>query len=101
MDEASQSPFAGPAEMVAAAQVARRYYFDNRSKVQIARELGMTRSRVARLLERARTSGIVRISVIGAGSLDLVLSERSGTADRVGDIDAEQAGGGGGPQPAL
>jgi hypothetical protein len=30
MDEASHSPFVGPGEMVTAALMARRYYFDNR-----------------------------------------------------------------------
>src|SRR5215207_6988019 len=74
MDQAS--PFAGPGEMVTAALVARRYYFDNRSKVQIAGELGMTRFKVARLLELARTGGIVRITVVEAGSLELDLSDR-------------------------
>jgi DNA-binding transcriptional regulator LsrR (DeoR family) len=76
MDEASQSPFAGPDEMVRAALVARRYYLDNRSKVQIAGELGVTRFKVARLLELARSSGIVSITVVEAGSLELDLSEQ-------------------------
>ena len=49
MGDGSQSPFVGHAEMVTAAMVARRYDFDNRSKVQIAGELGMTRFKVARL----------------------------------------------------
>jgi DNA-binding transcriptional regulator LsrR (DeoR family) len=75
MDEATQPRFAGPGEMVTAALVARRYYFDNCSKVQIAGELGMTRFKVARLLEVARTSGMVRITVVRAGSLELDLSE--------------------------
>jgi DNA-binding transcriptional regulator LsrR (DeoR family) len=62
--------------MVMAAQVARRYYFDNRSKVQIAAEFGMTRFKVARLLELARATGMVSITVIGPGSMELELSER-------------------------
>lgn len=73
--EAAQGQFAGPAEMVAAARVARLHYFDHRSKVQIADELGMSRFKVARLLELARATGIVRITVTGAGTLDLDLSE--------------------------
>src|SRR4051794_6660729 len=36
----------------------------------------MSRFKVARLLELARTSGIVTIAVVGAGSLELDLSER-------------------------
>lgn len=74
MRKASQYPFAGPGEMVTVARVARRYYFDNSSKVQIAAELGMSRFEVARMLDRARASGIVTITVVGAGSVDLDLS---------------------------
>jgi DNA-binding transcriptional regulator LsrR (DeoR family) len=70
------APFAGPLEMVTAARTARMFYVDGWSKVQIADELGLTRFRVARLLEMARASGMVRISVVGAGSLDLTLSDR-------------------------
>jgi DNA-binding transcriptional regulator LsrR (DeoR family) len=76
MDETSVAPSLGPVELVAATRVARRYYVDNRSKVQIAEELGITRFKVARLLDVARASGIVRISVAGTGSLELELSER-------------------------
>jgi DNA-binding transcriptional regulator LsrR (DeoR family) len=76
MDEALQAPSGGTGEMVTAAAVARRHYLENRSKVQIARELGMTRFKVARLLEFARASGIVNITIVGPGSLELDLSER-------------------------
>ncbi len=76
MPELPNAPFAGPQELVAAATVARMYYFGRRSKVQIAEELGLTRFKVARLLELGRASGMVRITVVGAGSIDLDLSER-------------------------
>lgn len=76
MDEPSAVPSLGPVELVAATRVARRYYVDSRSKVQIARELGVTRFKVARLLELGRARGIVRITVVGTGSLELDLSER-------------------------
>ena len=76
MTEPSHAPFAGPLEVVTAARAARAYYFDGRSKVEIAAELGVTRFKVARLLELARSSGMVRISVVGAGSLELDLSGR-------------------------
>ncbi len=76
MSEPPHAPFAGPLEVVTAARVARAYYLDGRSKVDIAEELGLTRFKVARLLELARSSGMVRITVVGAGSLDLDLSER-------------------------
>jgi hypothetical protein len=60
------SPFAGPREMLTTVEVARLYYLDTRSKVQIAAELGITRFKVARLLELARVGGIVRITVLEA-----------------------------------
>ncbi|MBB6333520.1 sugar-binding transcriptional regulator [Schaalia hyovaginalis] len=45
------------------ADVARRYYLDDESKVQIANALGMSRFQVARLLQAARAKGVVRIEV--------------------------------------
>lgn len=51
-------------ERRAAAAVARRYYLDGESKVDIAAELGLSRFKVARLLELAKDSGIVRIEVV-------------------------------------
>lgn len=50
-------------------QAARRYYLDDASKVQIAEELGLSRFKVARLLEGAREAGIVRIEVIDPGAV--------------------------------
>lgn len=55
---------------------ARRYYLDDASKVRIADELGVSRFKVARLLEQARESGVVTISINAAGLLDPGLSER-------------------------
>lgn len=76
MTQPPHAPFAGPLEMVTAARAARAYYFDGRSKVEIAEDLGVTRFKVARLLELALESGMVRITVVGAGSLELDLSTR-------------------------
>lgn len=70
----SQEQFAGLGEMVQAARVVRMYYFDHRSKVEIADDLGISRFRVARLLDMARASGLVRITVTGAGTVNLDLS---------------------------
>lgn len=50
-----------PAVMVAA--VARRYYFDGLSKIEIGRELELSRFQVARLLDLARSSGLVNIEI--------------------------------------
>ncbi len=65
-----------PTQLVLTARVARRYYLDNRSKSEIADELGISRFRVARLLEAARASGLVRIEIACPGSLDTDLSGR-------------------------
>ena len=64
------------------ALVARRYYLEDRSKVQIADEVGVSRFRVARMLEQARERGIVRIEVDAPPDVDLDASRR--LADRYG-----------------
>jgi DNA-binding transcriptional regulator LsrR (DeoR family) len=66
----------GPDELVMATRVARRHFLDERSKIDIAAEFGISRFKVARLLDLARTSGIVSITITGPGSLDLPLSDR-------------------------
>jgi DNA-binding transcriptional regulator LsrR (DeoR family) len=71
-----QEKAAGPAELLLTAAIARRYYFDGASKSEIAAELGVSRFKVARLLDRARASGLVRIEFDYEGELDLDLSER-------------------------
>lgn len=68
--------FGGPAQLVLTATVARRYYIDARSKVEIADELGISRFKVARLLEQALSSGLVRIEIGHPGSIDVDLSSR-------------------------
>jgi DNA-binding transcriptional regulator LsrR (DeoR family) len=65
-----------PARLVLTASVARRYYLDGRSKVEIADELGLSRFQVARLLDAARTSGLVRIEIAAPGAVDVELSTR-------------------------
>jgi DNA-binding transcriptional regulator LsrR (DeoR family) len=64
-----------PAEVVLAARVARQYYLEGVSKVDIADQLGISRFRVARLLDSARQTGMVRIEIgLPGGSLDAGLS---------------------------
>lgn len=58
-----------------AAIVARRYYIDDRQKNEIAEELGISRFKVARLLDEAKASGIVRITVDMPADIDLPLGE--------------------------
>lgn len=65
----------GPAQLVLTASVARRYYLDGRSKVEIAEEFALSRFKVARLLEDARSSGLVRIEIGHPGVVDVELSD--------------------------
>src|ERR1700729_2705984 len=64
-----------PSEVVLAALVARQFYLEGVSKVDIADRLGISRFRVARLLESARETGLVRIEIgLPGGILDAGLS---------------------------
>src|ERR1700734_107512 len=64
-----------PWEIVLAARVAREFYIDGVSKVDIADRLGISRFRVARLLDSARETGMVRIEIgLPGGTLDAGLS---------------------------
>lgn len=65
-----------PTEVVLTASVARRYYLEDRSKSEIADELGISRFRVARLLDVARRTGMVEIKIHSPDTLDTELSER-------------------------
>ena len=65
-----------PDETVMATRVARRFFLDDRSKSEIAAEFGVSRFKVARLLDFARTSGLVHITITGPGTVDLTLSDR-------------------------
>jgi DNA-binding transcriptional regulator LsrR (DeoR family) len=66
----------GPAELVLAASIARRYYIDGLSKIELAEEFGVSRFKVARLVEMARTHGLVRIEIQHPGTVDVQLSQR-------------------------
>jgi DNA-binding transcriptional regulator LsrR (DeoR family) len=66
----------GPAQLVLTASVARRYYVDGKSKIEIAEEFELSRFKVARLLDSARTSGLVRIEIGYPGMIDVELSGR-------------------------
>src|SRR3984885_516259 len=64
-----------PAEVLLAGGVARQYYLEGASKIDIADRLGISRFRVARLLDSARDAGMVRIEIgLPGGSLDAGLS---------------------------
>jgi DNA-binding transcriptional regulator LsrR (DeoR family) len=66
----------GPAHVVLTASIARRYYLDGRSKIDIADEFGLSRFKVARILEAALESGLVRIEIRSEGGIDVDLSTR-------------------------
>lgn len=53
---------------------ARRYFLDGASKSEIAEELGISRFKVARLLDDARRTGIVRIEIQAPPEIDIELS---------------------------
>ncbi len=65
-----------PAQLILIASVARRYYLEGRSKIEIAEELGMSRFKVARLLETARASGLVHIEIADPDMIDVDMSAR-------------------------
>lgn len=65
---------AGPGELLQIAAVASQYYVDGRSKVEIARDLGLSRFKVARMLEEARERGIVRIEIAVPDAINASLS---------------------------
>ena len=73
----------GPAELVRLAAVARRFYLDGRSKLELAEEFGVSRFKIARLLDQALARGIVRIEVSLPAEIDTELSERLRTAYRL------------------
>jgi len=53
----------------------RRYYLDGASKSEIASELGISRFKVARMLDKALRDGIVRIEIDPLPELDLDLGD--------------------------
>jgi DNA-binding transcriptional regulator LsrR (DeoR family) len=67
---------AGPAALVLTATVARRFYLEGVSKSDIAAELGLSRFKVARMLDWALENGVVRIELDTPGELNLDLSVR-------------------------
>ena len=50
------------------ALAARRFFLEDRSKVEIGHELGLSRFKVARLIEQARATGVVTITVHDSGT---------------------------------
>lgn len=65
-----------PALTAWAVAVARRHYVEGQSKTAIARATGMSRFKVARLIDHAREQGLVRVTVTSPLDLDVELGER-------------------------
>ncbi len=72
----SDTPSLRPAEAVSIGFVAQRFYRDGRTRTEIADELGISRFKVARMLDTAIERGIVTIVVKTPDSIDLDLSLR-------------------------
>jgi DNA-binding transcriptional regulator LsrR (DeoR family) len=64
----------GPAELIRTASIARKYYFDGKTKSELAAEFGLSRFKIARILEDAVARGIVQITVALPAELDARLS---------------------------
>jgi DNA-binding transcriptional regulator LsrR (DeoR family) len=73
-DLSSAQPPLPPTEVLLAASVARRFYLENRSKVEISKEFDISRFKVARLLETAVAHGIVEINITVPAEIDTELS---------------------------
>jgi DNA-binding transcriptional regulator LsrR (DeoR family) len=63
-------------ELRLAVHIARQYFLEDRSKVAIAAELGLSRFKIARLLDRARAEGIVTIKIANPDLFDREMSAR-------------------------
>lgn len=55
------------------ARIAHRSYLDGRTQEEIAREFGLSRPKVQRLLDRARQTGVVRFHIAAPDGVDLDL----------------------------
>ncbi|MCX2923474.1 sugar-binding transcriptional regulator [Streptomyces sp. NEAU-W12] len=61
--------------MLLAAIIAKRFYLENASKVDIGQEMGLSRFKVARLLDTAVARGLVRIDITFPTTIDVELSD--------------------------
>jgi len=69
------SPQMGPAELIQALAIARRYYLDGASKLAIAKDFGISRFKVARILDACLAQGLVRVEMYAPVQIDIELSE--------------------------
>jgi len=64
-----------PLQRVQLSTVARRYYVERQTKSRIADDLGISRFKVARLLDQAVEEGLIRFEIAEPADLDAALSE--------------------------
>lgn len=76
----------GPVWLVRATRIARRFYIDGASKTEIAAESGLSRFKVARILEEALSMGLVEVTVQLPADIDPDLSSQ--LAERYRPVDA-------------
>jgi DNA-binding transcriptional regulator LsrR (DeoR family) len=74
------------------ARIAHRWYLDDRTQSEIAHEFGLSRPKVQRLLQRARSAGVVQIRIEGPVGVDLGLEARLMDAFGLSDAIVSQAG---------
>ena len=65
-----------PLQRIQATTVARRYFVERQTKIQIAVDLGISRFKVARLIDEAVEAGLVRFEIDETGEIDAQLSDR-------------------------
>jgi DNA-binding transcriptional regulator LsrR (DeoR family) len=63
-------------QRIQATTVARRYFVERQTKIQIAEDLGISRFKVARLIDEAVEAGLVRFQIDETGEIDAQLSDR-------------------------
>lgn len=80
MDKTSAPSNGDRSSLINTILAARRYFLDGATKSEIAAELGLSRFKIARLLDDAVRDGIVRIEIDSVPEIDVVLSRELAVA---------------------
>src|SRR5262245_30505963 len=81
-----------------AIEVCRLFFIEEKSKLEIARTLGMSRFKVARLITAAKAQGLLRIEIAGVDDYDGGLAKRLSAALPVDEAVVVGASGTNGPR---
>lgn len=81
--------------------IARQYYLDDRSKVGIAKEFGLSRWQVARLLREARQQGYVKIQIGDQYATNAAVAAELADALKIGRARVIGRSNKSGPQPTV